>query len=90
MGFISELIDEDKVKELTDAYRLIRLGFNSSHSFASHMIVIAYSKEEDAICVPVQSRQGVSLNGQLIGGGVPQINTLIWIRTRYGYAVRRL
>ena len=42
------------------------------------MIAMAYSKEDDAICVSVRSQQGVSLNGQLLAGGIPRINVLIW------------
>ena len=38
MSFISRLIDKDKVKELTDKYKLIRPGFDDSHSLDSHMI----------------------------------------------------
>ena len=78
MSFIGRLIDKDKVKELTDKYNLTRPGFNDSHSLDSHMIAMAYSKKDDAICVSVQSQQGVSLNGQLLAGGIPRINTLIW------------
>ena len=78
MSFIGRLIDKDKVKELTDKYNLTRPGFDDSRSLDSHMIAMAYSKEDDAICVSVQSQQGVSLNGQLLAGGIPRINTLIW------------
>ncbi len=78
MSFIGRLIDKDKVKELTDKYKLIRPGFDDSHSLDSHMVALAYSKKDDAICVSVQSQQGVSLNGQLPAGGIPRINTLIW------------
>ena len=78
MSFISRLIDKDKVKELTDKYKLIRPGFDDNHSLDSHMVAMAYSKEDDAICVSVQSQQGVSLNGQLPAGGIPRINVLIW------------
>lgn len=78
MSFIGRLIDKDKVKELTDKYKLIRPGFDDSHSLDSHMVALAYSKKDDAICVSVQSQQGVSLNGQLPAGGIPRINVLIW------------
>lgn len=78
MSFIGRLIDKDKVKELTDKHKLIRPGFDDSHSLDSHMIAMAYSREDDAICVSVQSQQGISLNGQLLAGGIPRINVLIW------------
>ena len=78
MSFIGRLIDKDKVKELTDKYKLIRPGFDDGHPLDSHMVAMAYSKKDDAICVSVQSQQGVSLNGQLPAGGIPRINTLIW------------
>ena len=38
MSFIGRLIDKDKVKELTDKYKLIRPGFDDSHSLDSHMM----------------------------------------------------
>ena len=78
MGFIGRPTDKNKVKELTDKYNLTRPGFDDSHSLDSHMIAMAYSKEDDAICVSVQSQQGISLNGQLLAGGIPRINVLIW------------
>lgn len=84
MGFIGRQIEKDEVKELTDKYKLTRPGFDNSHSLEGHMVAMAYSKGDDAICVSVQSQYGVSLNGIPFAGGVPQINVLIW----NGYKIR--
>ena len=84
MGFIGKEIDRDTAKQLIKQYKLTRPWPSSNNFLESSIIALAYSEEDDAICVPVRSQEGLFVNDHRTSSHAPQINTLVW----RGYNIR--